>query len=878
VTGRGDAVHDIVRDTGVMHRGTLRLYLGAAPGTGKTFAMLTEGIRRAGRGTDVVIGVVDTHGRASTEELRRALKAVPTRSGELDLAAVLARSPAVVLVDEFAHRNPPGSATGQRYEDIERLLDAGIDVVSTLNIDELASLTDIVERVTGVRPEQTVPDATARRADEIQLVDETPQALRRRMAHGNIYPPERIDAALAAYFRPGNLAALRELALLWVADRVAEGLHRYRADHAIGDTWETRERVTVALSGRADGAALIRRAARLAGSTGAELHGVHVATAPRDSSDSAELATQRALLDSLGGSYHVVRGADRAGALVDFAHGVNATQLVLGGRRTNWLSSRLGGLGLAAGVARLSGDIGVHIVGHPASPDVQSRPAVHTRPAVGAAPRRRASVLWPSRRRAWLGAALSAALLSAMTVVLVAAGGHLNLLSAVLVYLLATVLVALAAGLAVATLTAIAATLLLNYFFTPPVHRFTISESNNALALVVFVLVAVVVSVLLDRAERRRREAARASAEAETLATVAHSVLRGEGALTSLLEQLREIFAMRAVAVIERGESWEPAADRWQVIATAGDEPPATPHQADVVAPADDRVTLLLSGRLLGADDQRVLRAVAIQAAAALRTERLAAEAELSRPLREVDRTRTALLAAVSHDLRTPLAGAKAAVSSLRDSSVAFSAEDKAELLATADESLDRLARLVANLLDMSRLQAGAMAVHSQAVAAEDVVARALDSLGPDGDRVSVSMPVDLPAVTADPGLLERVVGNLLENALRVSPPCRAPLLTASAHDQRVELRIVDGGPGLTDEAKQLAFVAFQRLGDTSNTTGVGLGLALARGLTEAMGGTLTPEDTPGGGLTMVIALRRAAAYSVPDESLPDESIPGEVA
>ena len=464
---------------------------------------------------------------------------------------------------------------------------------------------------------------------------------------------------------------------------------------------------------------------------------------------------------------------------------------------------------------------------------------------------RHTGLLWPSWRRAALGAALAIALLTPITVALAALREHLNLLSAVLVYLLATVLVALASGLLIAILTAITATVLLNYFFTPPVHRFTIDEGNNALALVVFVVVAVIVAVLLDRAERQRRQAARASAQAETLATVAGSVLRGDSALSNLLDQVREIFGMRAVALVERdGDGWRPAAAR-------GARPPATPDEADVVVPADERLTLLLAGSLLDADDQRVLRTVAIQAAAALRTERLAAEAEQTRPLREVDKTRTALLAAVSHDLRTPLAGAKAAVSSLRDASVSFTAEDQAELLATADESLDRLARLVANLLDMSRLQAGAMAVHRQVVAVEDV----LDSIGPHGDRVAVTVPPELPPVSADPGLLERVIGNVLENALRVSPAGRPPSVTARAWHSRVELRITDAGPGLADEAKQRVFLPFQRLGDTSNTTGVGLGLALARGLTEAMGGTLMPEDAPGGGLTMVLTLAAAARY-----------------
>jgi two-component system, OmpR family, sensor histidine kinase KdpD len=826
-----------------MTRGTLRIYLGAAPGAGKTYAMLTEGIRRLTRGTDVVLAVAHSHGRLPIEELAGRLPTLDAPAGTLDVAAVLARRPAVALVDELARPNAAGSTHAHRWQDVEELLAGGIDVVSTVNIDELASLAGVVERITGVRPARSMPETVARGADEVQFVDETPEALRRRMAHGNIYPAERIDAALADYFRPGNLAALRELALLWVADRVEEGLQRYRSAHRIAEPWQTRQRITVGVSGSRHGAALIRRAARLCGGSGAELLAVHVSTAHGGGADSAELAAQRALTTSLGGSYHVVRGADPARALIDFARAVNASQLVLGASRRSWHPDRLPGI--AARTVRMSGSISVHLMNQEPEDGPQDHPG----------PQRSARLGWPSWQRAGLGVGVAVTLLSLATLVLTATRQQLNPLSAVLVYLLVTVLVAWLTGVVLAVGTALAATLLLNYFFTPPLHRFTVSATNNVLALAVFVLVSVLVAALLDRAERRRRQAVRASSEAQLLATIAGSALGGESALAELLEQVREIFGMRAVTLLER------EAGNWQVAATIGDAAPVRPEQAEVVVAADDRVTLLLSGAVPAADDQRVLRAVAIQAAAVLRTERLAAEAERSRPLREVDRTRTALLAAVSHDLRTPLAGAKAAVSSLRDPSVAFTAADRAELLATADESLDRLAKLVANLLDMSRLQAGAMAVHRQVVALEDVVARALDSVGRDADGVSVRVPVELPAVLADAGLLERVIGNLLENALRVSPPERPPLITASAHHGRVEVRIVDYGPGLPAGARQRVFLPFQRLGDTSNTTGVGLGLALARGLTEAMDGSVTPEETPGGGLTMVLALAPAADW-----------------
>jgi two-component system sensor histidine kinase KdpD len=615
------------------------------------------------------------------------------------------------------------------------------------------------------------------------------------------------------------------------------------SDHEIDASWEPRERVVVALTGRPEGATLIRRASRIAArGGGAELVAVHVASSDgRARADSTELAEQRALTESLGGSYHVVRGSDPANALVEFARGVNATQLVLGASRRRPIVTRFTGSGIGARAVQLSGDIDVHIISHEHAGGRRKTPsAVHAR------------ALWPSWQRSLFGFMLAAALLTAATGLLAADRQHLNLLSAVLVYLLAIVVIALAAGLLIATASAVVASLMLNYFFTQPLHRFAVREPNDALALVVFVFVAVVVSVLVDRAERRRREAAQASAEAETLATVAGSVLRGESALPALLEQLREIFGMRAVTLLERADG------SWRTARSVGERPASMPQEGDVVVPADESTSLVLSGPVLGADDQRVLRAFAIQAAAALRTERLAAEAEQSRPLREVDRTRTALLAAVSHDLRTPLAGAKAAVSSLRDPSVVFSEEDRSELLATAEESLDRLTKLVENLLDMSRLQAGVMAAHCQEVDIDDVAARALDSLGPSGDHVKVTVPAGLPSVSADPGLLERVFGNLLENALRVAPPDQPTLLLASTHRDRIEVRIVDHGPGLAQEAKERVFLPFQRLGDTSNTTGVGLGLALARGFAEAMGGSLTPEETPGGGLTMVVTLNAA--------------------
>jgi len=846
-----------------MARGTLRVYVGAAPGVGKTYAMLGEGQRRARRGTDVVVGFVEPHGRKYTEEMVDGLELIPRRTltyrgatfTEMDVDAVLARRPAVALVDELAHTNVPGSRNEKRWQDVEELLAAGIDVITTVNIQHLESLNDVVTKITGVPQRETVPDAVVRSADQVELVDMAAEALRRRLAHGNVYAPEKIDAALANYFRVGNLTALRELALLWTADKVDQGLQHYRIQHEITGTWEARERVVVALTGGPEGETLIRRAARIAArAAGGDLLAVHVSRSDGlTGADPAALAHQRRLVESLGGSYHQVVGDDIPDALLEFARAENATQLVLGGSRRSWLSALLTGPGIGATTIRESGDIDVHIVTHPEMGRGRGLPPL------------RGSL---NRRRRIRGFALALVLPPLLAALLVTQRDTLNLVSDVLLFLLVVVAVALVGGWLPAMVAAIGGSLLLNYFFTPPLHTFTISEANNALALAVFVIVAAMVSSVVDLASRRTRQAARATAEASTLGALAGSVLRGEAALPALLERVREAYGLTSVSMVERVhttpsgvEPRGPVAE-WSVVATAGPDPCRRPEEGDTVVPAGDRHALVLRGRPLRVEDQRVVGAFAAQAVVVLERMRLVEVAAAAAPLAEADRMRTALLAAVGHDLRTPLASAKAAVTSLRSRDVLWSTEDRADLLATADESLDRLARLVDNLLDMSRLQAGVLSVTTRPVAVDEVVPRVLDDLGAAGHDVAVDMPGDLPEVLADPGLLERVLANLLANAVRFSGAHRPVLLAGSALGDRVELRVIDRGPGIPAKERDRVFAPFQRLGDTDNTTGIGLGLALSRGLTEAMDGTLTPEETPGGGLTMVVSLPAAAAQS----------------
>jgi two-component system sensor histidine kinase KdpD len=838
-----------------MSHGQLRVYLGAAPGVGKTYKMLEEGRRRKERGTDVVIGYVETHGRKHTEAMVGDLEIVPrkvvtyrgTGFTEMDVDAVLARAPEVVLVDELAHTNVPGSRNAKRWQDIQQLLDAGIVVITTVNIQHLESVNDVVAQITGVPQRETVPDAVVRRAEQIELVDMTPEALRRRMAHGNVYQVDKIDAALGNYFRVGNLTALRELALLWLADKVDEQLDRYRSEHRISATWETRERVVVALTGGPEGDTLVRRAARIADRTkGAELLAVHVTRNDglAAGTDPVHLGRQRTLVESLGGTYHQVVGTDISTALLEFARAVNATQLVLGASRRGRIA-QLFSPGVGVTTTAESGTIDVHLVTH--EQVRRGRLGGGIGSALG----------W--RRRA-VGFALALLGLPLLTLGLAAVRNDLSLPSDILAFLGWVVVVALVGGMYPALAGAVVGFLLLNYYFTPPLYQFTIAERENVLALVVFLAVAAAVSVTVDQAARRTREAANAQAEAETLSTLAGSVLRGSRPLPALLDQLRETFSFNGVTLLQRRADVaaatphdDPAA--WQIEAAVGDRPSSGPSDGDVEIPIDDDLLLVLRGHGLAAADSRVVQAFAAQAAVALRQQRLADQAASAKLIAEADRLRTALLSAVSHDLRTPLASAKAAVSSLRDEAVPFTDDDRKELLATADESLDRLTRLVENLLDMSRLQAGVLGASPQPIGASDTVAKAIDLLGPVGKDIGIEAPDDPVEIMVDPGLLERILANLLSNALRYSPPGRPPHVRITDHADHVEIHVVDHGPGIPEHDHDRVFQPFQRLGDRDNETGVGLGLALSRGLTEAMGGTLTPSATPGGGLTMTLRL-----------------------
>ncbi len=836
--------------------GRLRVYLGAAPGVGKTVAMLCEGRRRSERGTDVVIGVVEDHGREFTRDSSGELPVIARRTlqyrgvdlTEMDLGAILARYPQVVLIDELAHTNAAGSANEKRWQDVQVLLDAGIDVITTVNIQHLESLNDVVAGITGVTQSETIPDRIVRAADQIELVDMSPQALRRRMAHGHIYPGQVIDTALGNYFREGNLTALRELALLWVADRVDEGLERYRREHGITGTWAARERIVVALTGGAEGPLLLRRGARIAGRvSGRDLVAVHIVHSDGAmGAPAAEIERQRMLAESLGGSFHLIVGDDIADAVLDFARGVNGTQIVVGASRHGRLTQLIRA-STSMAIVRHSGDIDVHVVTHTPSSSTPLRLRFRS----------------SGRRTGWAWAAAVAVPIGLAAAMLPVRDGF-NLPTVLLVFLLGVQMTALIGGVLPAAVTAVIASVLANLFFTPPYGSLTIAEPANAFALLVFVAVGVSVASIVDRSRESAAEAARGQTEAQLLAAVAATMATSGDPLAAVLEQARIGFGMTAVELLSSSTrtppSKSPNPKPPAVLAAAGahhgESPePVTIIDTDVADGTEATLKLALYGHPLAAADRRLAEVIAAQAAAALERNRLTTKAQQTEQLQQTDMVRTAILAAVSHDLRTPLSTIMASLSSLRDHSVHWSEQDQADLLDAAGGAADQLDGLLSNLLDLSRLQTGVLTPLRRPVSVDEVVYRAL--IGLPADRIDIDVADDLALIDTDRGLLERVVANIVGNAVQHSPAAAPVLVLAGEvtveHARTIQIRVVDHGPGVAAGDRNAMFAPFQRLGDTPAGSGLGLGLAVARGLAEAVGASIEVDDTPGGGLTMII-------------------------
>ncbi len=818
-------------------RGQLRVYLGSAPGVGKTYRMLDEGRRRRERGTDVVIGYVETHNRPRTVAQVGDLEIVPRAShdyrgttfDEMDVGAILARRPGVALVDELAHTNAPGSAHEKRWQDVEELLDAGIDVITTVNIQHLESVNDVVAKITGITQQETVPDVVVRRAEQIELVDVTPEALRRRMAHGNIYTADKIDASLSNYFRVGNLSALRELALLWLADRVEDALLRYQDEHDISSAWETRERLVVGVQGVASDEVLLRRAARIASRTGAEIYGVHVVPADSERRATVDTTLARELLNEFEGHYQEIVDDDVALALVAFARSNRATQIVVGSSASVKWYRPYGGV--VHHLLRRTPDLDVHVISLGEGRDV-----------VRDSRRRRAGTIsW--RRR--LGTLVVGALaLFLFTGVLSAARASLSLSTDILVYLVVVLALAVVGGVVVGLVAAAAAFVLENYYFTQPLHSFAIARPDDVVSLVAFLVFAAGASVSVSRFARRSREAERARAEAQILASAVATTGASHEDLRPLLESLRAVLDATSVAILSDLEG------EWRVDVEVGE---SFSFRADAYrVPVEDHYVLALEGVALGGEDHQLVSAFAARVAHGLRVVRSVRDASQLRELAEVEVTRSGLMRAVSTDLSGSLEAIQFKVTSLLDGGVTAPVRVQRERLLAVESEVQRLSRIVNNLVDLGRLETHSVVVRPSRVTVASLVTHALAAVDTRPHPLDVDVASDLPTLSTDPRLAQRCLEIFITNACRFAPPATTLRINAGVADQWMEILVIDRGPGVsTRDLADLRHLA----GRIDPDRGAPLGLSVAKGFAELLRGELRLEDTPGGGLTAILAL-----------------------
>jgi two-component system sensor histidine kinase KdpD len=852
-------------------RGRLKIFLGAAPGVGKTYEMLTAAQAKRREGVDVVVGIVEPHGRRETEALLAGLETLPRREvaykghilEEMDIDAILARRPQLVLVDELAHSNAPGSRHPKRYLDVEELIAAGIDVFTTLNIQHVESLNDVVARITRIRVRETVPDSVLDRADDIEVVDLSPEDLIKRLREGKVYVPQQAERAVRHFFSTGNLTALRELALRRTAQRVDEQLLSHMRAHAISGPWPAGERLLVCVSEAPNTPALIRYARRAADRMQAPLTAIYVETARTQRLGDAErdhIAEHMRLAERLGAATITIPGGNIVDEIVAYASENNITQIVLGkSDRPRWFEILHGSV--VHDLVRRTGQISVHVI---SSEDGEAAPekAIETRPRSA-----------PIRLEHYLGSA--AVVLGALGI-----GELLTRVIAVqsisLVFLTAVLVSAVAWGLSPSLFAAVLSVLSYNFFFIPPLYTFSVADAENVVALFFFLLVAVIVSNL-TAATRRQIVTARSRAKTTAQLYAFSRKLAGIGALDDLLwataYQISSMLNVRSVLLLpikdgdglevasgyppeDRLDDADMAAARW-----CWDHNRPAGRGADTL-PGGKRLFLPLRtgsgpvgvigidrdmpGPLLTPDETRLLDALADQAAVAIERISLARGLDEARVLAETERLRAALLTSISHDLRTPLASILGAVSSLRCYPEKYGKAERDELLATLQEEAERLSRFVANLLDMTRLESGAIELNLEMIDVAEIVGSALQRAGDvlGRHRVEIEIEAGLPMLQIDAVLFEQVLFNLLDNAAKYAPAGSRIDIRAKRDGELVELEVVDEGPGIPPADLERIFDKFYRVqAQDRRRAGTGLGLAICRGFVEALGGWIEARN-----------------------------------
>ncbi len=849
-------------------RGRLKIFLGAAPGVGKTYEMLGSGHAKMADGLDVVIGVVETHGRKETEALLAGFEIVPRVEiayrgqslEEMDLDAILARKPDLVLVDELAHTNAEGSRHPKRYLDVKELLDRGIDVYSTLNIQHVESLNDVVSQITRIRVRETVPDSVIDMADDIEIIDLTPDDLIKRLHDGKVYVAKTAERALTNYFTPGNLTALRELALRKTAQRVDDQLLTHMQAHAISGPWAAGERVLVSIDEHPRSASLVRYASRMASRLRGPWAAVYIETNRSINLSETQrdtIAATLRLAEQLGGEAITIPGREVAEELVRHATANNVTHIVIGAPNKPTWREGWWNRSTTDELIRRAGDISVHVISGNEK-DTASQRGVK---AAASAP--------ALNFRAYILSAAYVAIALAVGVVL---DQVLDVRNLALVFLMAVLTSAVIHGLRPALYTCIVSALCFNFFFLPPRYTLTINDPESVLALFFFLGVAVVASNLTATVQRQAVAARQRARTTEDLYLFSKK-LAGTGTLDDVLWatafQIASMLKVRVVLLLPEGNSiavkagYPPddtlddadiAAARW-----AWEHNHAAGRGADTLPGAKRLYVPLRTGRtavgvigldsdrrdgpLLTPEQQRLLDALADQAALAIERVQLVADVDRAKLAAEADRLRSALLTSISHDLKTPLAAILGASGTLRDYFDSMSAEDRTDLLSTVVDESERLNRFIANLLDMTKIESGAMepnyALHYAGDIAGTALRRAAKIL--DHHRTEMTIAADLPMVRVDPVLFEQVLFNLLDNAAKYAPEGSIIRIEGWADADNVVLQVSDEGPGIPPADLTRVFDTFYRVrkGDQVRA-GTGLGLSICRGFIEAMGGTIT--------------------------------------
>jgi len=854
-------------------RGRFKIFLGAAPGVGKTYEMLLAGHARKADAVDVVVGVVETHGRRETQALVEGLEVVPRRIveykdrslEEMDIDAILARRPALVLVDELAHSNAPGSRHPKRYLDVQELLTQGIDVYSTLNIQHVESLNDVVAQITRITVRETVPDSIIDRADDIEIIDITPDDLIKRLRDGKVYIPKTAERAVENYFSPGNLTALRELALRRTAQRVDDQLLNHMQAHAISGPWPAGDRVLVCIDHGVNGSALVRQAKRLADRLRAPWAALSIET-PRlagiSEADKDRLAASMRLAEQLGGEAVILPGQNVAADIIQYAIANNYTEIIVGKpKKPLWRELVQGSVTHA--LIRYAGEISVHVIS-------TRREENETRRGVEAAP-------LPSQFK------IMPYVVGTMLVALALGAGVLldeilDVQNLALVFLMAVLATALRSGLWPGLFASVLGALCFNFFFLEPRYTFTVRDPESIVALAFFLLVAVIASNLTAAVQRQAAAARQRARTAEDLYLFSKK-LAGTGTLDDVLWatafQIASMLKLRVVILLPQDDT---------IVVRAGYPPDDTLVDADIAAarwtwehnrpagraadtlPGAKRLYMPLrtsrkavgvigldndrQGPLLNTDQQRLFEALSDQAAIAIERIQLVADEDKAKLAVETDRLRTALLTSISHDLKTPLAAILGAAGTMREYSEILDKDIQLELVGTVIDESERLSRFIANLLDMTRIESGAMQPNSALHYIGDIVGTALGRAAKitAHHKTEMDVPSGLPMLRVDPVLFEQALFNLIDNAAKYAPEDTVIRIEASAWGQSVRLEIMDEGPGIPPDDLERVFDSFYRVRKADTVrAGTGLGLSISRGFIEAMGGTIKAGNRPGG-------------------------------